>query len=78
MKGALGVALAFFIGVGCRLAEIPLPATPVLIGAAVVLAMTLGYVIVDCFVSTRTAQHRDMCGGPDGRVARQQDDRKTI
>ena len=47
MKIALGLALAFAIGVGSRLAGIPLPAPPVLIGALLVLAMTLGYVVTD-------------------------------
>ena len=42
MKIALGLILAFAIGVACRLATIPLPAPPVLIGALLVLAMTLG------------------------------------
>lgn len=44
MKIALGLLLALAIGVVCRLAAIPLPAPPVLFGALLVLATTLGYV----------------------------------
>ncbi len=66
MKVALGLLLAFTIGVVCRMAFIPLPAPPVLIGALVVLAMTLGYVVTDRFASHREAKHRHLCGGPTG------------
>jgi XapX domain-containing protein len=64
MKIALGVLLALAIGVACRLSSIPLPAPPVLIGALVVLAMTLGYVVTDRFASRRDAKSNPLCGGP--------------
>ena len=70
MKIALGFLLCLIIGVGCRVAEVPLPAPPVLVGAAVVLAMTLGYVFTDRFASHREARHRHLCGGPDGSTRR--------
>lgn len=38
---ALGLGLA--IGAGCRWFDLPLPAPPRLVGALLVLAMTLGY-----------------------------------
>ncbi len=66
MKIALGILLAFTIGVVCRLVFIPLPAPPVLIGALVVLAMTLGYVVTDRYAGHREAKHRHLCGGPTG------------
>ena len=69
MKIALGLLLAFAIGVGCRLATIPLPAPPVLIGALLVLAMTLGYVVTDRFASQREARSKAFCGGPTGETA---------
>ncbi|SMF03756.1 XapX domain-containing protein [Tistlia consotensis] len=65
MKIALGFLLAFLIGVGCRLAALPLPAPPVLIGAALVVAMTLGYIAVDRLM-TRESRNRALCGGPTG------------
>ena len=63
---ALGLLLAFAIGVACRLAAIPLPAPPVLIGALLVLAMTIGYVVTDRFAAHREAKSRPLCGGPSG------------
>lgn len=43
MKGALGIIIGFALGFGCRYFGIPSPAPPVLTGALLVLAMTLGY-----------------------------------
>lgn len=67
MKVALGLLLAFAIGVACRLAGIPLPAPPVLIGTLLVLAMTLGYVVTDRLAAHREAKSRPLCGGPSGQ-----------
>lgn len=66
MKAALGLLLALAIGIACRLAEIPLPAPPVLIGALLVLAMTFGYVVTDRFAAHRAATSKPLCGGPSG------------
>lgn len=66
MKAILGLVLALAIGIGCRLAGIPLPAPPVLIGALLVLAMTLGYVLTDRFASHRASTSKPLCGGPTG------------
>ena len=72
MKVALGLLLALGIGVACRLATIPLPAPPVLIGALVVLAMTIGYVVADRFAAHRQATTKPLCGGPSGKTREQQ------
>lgn len=69
MKIVLGLLLAPAIGVVCRLAEIPLPAPPALIGALLVLAMTLGYVVTDRFARHREAKTRVLCGGPSGKTS---------
>jgi len=66
MKIVFGLLLAFTIGVVCRLAFIPLPAPPVLIGALVVLSMTLGYIGINRVAGHREAKHRHLCGGPTG------------
>ncbi|MFY0310456.1 DUF1427 family protein [Leisingera sp. D0M16] len=68
MKVALGLLLAIVIGAACRLANIPLPAPPVLIGALLVLAMTLGYVVTDRFAASREAKSKPFCGGPSGQL----------
>jgi XapX domain-containing protein len=66
MKIALGFLLAFAIGIACRLAGLPLPAPPVLIGALLVVAMSTGYVLTDRIAQHRQARHRALCGGPSG------------
>ena len=43
----LGFALALAIGVVCRLSSIPLPAPPAIIGALLVVSMTVGFQIAD-------------------------------
>ncbi|MEO1120356.1 MAG: DUF1427 family protein [Pseudomonadota bacterium] len=67
-KTVLGLLLAFGIGVLCRAVSIPLPAPPVLIGALLVLAMTLGYVLTDRYLRSRPAKMADACGGPSGET----------
>ena len=72
MKIAFGLLLAVAIGVACRLAAIPLPAPPVLIGALLVLAMTLGYVVTDRYANCREAKAKPLCGGPSGETTESQ------
>ena len=47
MKIAFGFLLAFSIGAACRWLEIPLPAPPRLVGALLVVAMTVGFLVTD-------------------------------
>ena len=42
-SGAIGLLLGFLIGVGCRWFDLPLPAPPKIVGALLVVAMTLGF-----------------------------------
>ncbi len=66
MKALIGVLLAFVIGAFCRYAGIPSPAPPVLEGALLVLAMTIGFMIADKICKRRsTTKH--LCGGPTGK-----------
>ena len=67
-KTLIGFALAFGIGVVCRVLDIPLPAPPVLIGALLVVAMTTGYVLTDRYASRREATQLSRCGGPTGET----------
>jgi XapX domain-containing protein len=41
---AVGLVLGIVIGAGCRFFDIPSPAPPRLIGALLLLAMTLGFI----------------------------------
>jgi XapX domain-containing protein len=65
MKSLLGLALAFAIGLACRAFDIPSPAPPIIVGALLVVAMTIGYQLVDRAL-TRPARHAIDCGGPSG------------
>lgn len=67
MRPLLGLLLGLLIGAGCRLAGIPLPAPQALIGALLVLAMTLGYSLTGLLNRCRPATQADNCGGPSGQ-----------
>jgi XapX domain-containing protein len=43
----VGLILGFLIGVSCRWFDLPLPAPPRLVGALLVVFMTLGYLGAD-------------------------------
>ncbi|HTO59568.1 MAG TPA: DUF1427 family protein [Pseudomonadales bacterium] len=69
MRVAVGFVLAFAIGVLCRVAHVPLPAPPVLIGALLVVAMSAGYAVTDRYATRRANANRDLCGGPSGAAS---------
>lgn len=62
----IGYILAFSIGIICRLANIPVPAPPAILGALVVVSMTSGYVLVDLKLRKRAATQIDNCAGSKG------------
>ena len=68
MKIAIGFVLSFLIGAGCRYFDIPAASPPVIPGALIVLAMTLGYTSMDRVLvgKDRAATTKHMCGGPTG------------
>ena len=47
LAAIIGLLLGLTIGAGCRLFDIPSPAPPRLIGACLVLAMSVGFVTAD-------------------------------
>ncbi|MEO6119502.1 MAG: DUF1427 family protein [Terriglobales bacterium] len=66
----VGVILAFGIGAACRWFELPVPAPPKLLGALLVVAMTMGYIGADKFKASRAtntpavqAQSAEVRGG---------------
>ena len=67
-KIAIGFVLSFLIGAGCRYFDIPAASPPVIPGALIVLAMTLGYSSMDRVLSRRdrVATTKYLCGGPTG------------
>ena len=46
-SAVIGLALGFLIGAGCRWFDLPLPAPPRIVGALLVVAMTLGFLGAD-------------------------------
>ena len=60
--------LSFVIGAACRYFDIPAASPPVILGALIVLAMTLGYSSMDRIVSRkeRVVITKHLCGGPTG------------
>ncbi|MEO7274044.1 MAG: XapX domain-containing protein [Vicinamibacterales bacterium] len=72
MKVLIGLVVSVLVGAGCRWFDIPVPSPPVIPGALLVLAMTLGYSGMDRLMAGRgqasTTAH--LCGGPTGATAR--------
>jgi XapX domain-containing protein len=73
LKMIVGITLGLLIGAGCRWFDIPVPSPPKLVGALLVVAMTIGYMATDKLIAARfstkgPASTRDMCGGPTGEV----------
>ena len=54
IKILLGLVLGFLIGAGCRWFDIPAPSPPTLIGACLVVSVTLGYTLTDRLMQPRT------------------------
>ena len=47
MKVLLGLTIGFVLGAVCRWLDIPVPSPPKLLGALLVVATTLGYMVMD-------------------------------
>jgi XapX domain-containing protein len=64
---AIGFVLSFVIGAGCRYFDIPAASPPVIPGALIVLAMTLGYSSMDRVLvrRDRVATTKDLVRGAD-------------
>jgi XapX domain-containing protein len=54
-KVVVGLVLGLVIGAACRFFDIPVPSPPKLVGALLVLSMTIGYVTADRLLGPRTA-----------------------
>jgi XapX domain-containing protein len=73
LKIVAGMVLGLVIGASCRWFDIPLPGPPKLVGAFLVVSITVGYLATDKLIATkfsskRSALTRDLCGGPNGEV----------
>ena len=52
-KTIVGLTLGLLIGVGCRCFDVPVPSPPKLLGALLVVAMTVGYMMTDKLMEAR-------------------------
>lgn len=69
VKVALGILLGFLVGAGCEAFGIPSPAPPAIMGAVLVVAMTVGYVVAGRFLAYPAITTEHLCGGPTGRLS---------
>jgi len=56
LKIIAGLALGFLIGAVCRWVDIPVPSPPTIIGALLVVSITIGYVTMDRYLGGRAAE----------------------
>jgi len=72
MKVLIGLVVSVIVGAGCRFFDVPVPSPPVIPGALLVLAMTLGYSGTDRLLNGRAeaATTSHLCGGPTGAPAK--------
>ncbi len=73
MKLLIGLLISFAVGAGCRIFDIPVGSPPVIPGALLVLAMTLGYSTTNTILNRRSkpATTVQLCGGPTGTTVEQ-------
>jgi XapX domain-containing protein len=71
MKFVFGLLISCAVGVFCRVFDIPVGSPPVVPGALLVLAMTLGYSVTDTVLKrqNKIATTSHLCGGPTGSTA---------
>lgn len=53
IKTVIGLLLGLLIGVACRWFDVPVPSPPKLIGALLVVAMTVGYIATDKLLAVK-------------------------
>jgi XapX domain-containing protein len=58
IKTVIGLLLGLSIGVVCRWFDVPVPSPPKLIGALLVVAMTVGYIATDKLLAVKSNQRR--------------------
>jgi len=70
MKPLIGIVLAFALGFACRAFGIPSPAPPMILGALLVMTMTIGYIAMDRWAMS-PAKHAPDLGGPGSLTSTQ-------
>jgi XapX domain-containing protein len=54
IKTVVGLLLGLSIGIACRWFDVPVPSPPKLIGALLVVAMTVGYIATDKLLALKS------------------------
>lgn len=68
-KIIIGLLLGLAIGASARWLDIPVPAPPSLVGALLVVSMTVGYMLADrALAEKKAATTAHLCGGPSGKT----------
>ena len=62
-KTFAGIFLGLLIGSACRWFDIPLPSPPKLLGALLVVAMTVGYMATGKFLSAKSTRNAAIAAG---------------
>jgi XapX domain-containing protein len=76
MKPLIGIVLAFALGFACRAFGIPSPAPPMILGALLVMTMTIGYIAMDRWAMS-PAKHAPNGGGPGSLTSSQTQDKSA-
>ena len=58
IKTVVGLLLGLSIGIACRWFDVPVPSPPKLIGALLVVAMTVGYITTDKLLALKSSERR--------------------
>lgn len=58
LKTVIALILGLLIGVFCRWFDVPVPSPPKLIGALLVMAMTVGYITTDKWLAVKSGDRR--------------------
>ena len=58
IKTVIGLFLGLLIGVVCRWFDVPVPSPPKLIGALLVVAMTVGYIATDKLLAAKSNEKK--------------------
>ncbi len=63
IKSIIGLLIGLAIGAACRVFDVPVPSPPKLIGALLVVAMTVGYIATDKALAVKSNATRMTAAG---------------
>ena len=68
LKTVVGLLIGLSIGVACRWFDVPVPSPPKLVGALLVVSMTVGYIATDKLLAVKSNEGR-ITGTQDQSIA---------